>query len=197
MNKSEFIAELRRKLSCLTKQEREERLDFYSEMIDDRVEDGLSEEEAVMAIGSIDDIANQIIAESDSKIKKPKKKRRLKTWEIILIVAGSPLWASLLIVALALLLTLYIILWSLVVTVWAVFVSFIGAGLGGVVSGVAMAAEGYLPTGIALLGAGLVLIGLSILLFFGCRASTKGAARLSKNIALGIRRVFWKKETVQ
>ena len=197
MNKSEFIAELRRKLSCLTKQEREERLDFYSEMIDDRVEDGLIEEEAVMAIGSIDDIANQIIAESDSKIKKPKKKRRLKTWEIILIVAGSPLWASLLIVALALLLTLYIVLWSLVVTVWAVFVSFIGAGLGGVVSGVAMAAEGYLPTGIALLGAGLVLIGLSILLFFGCRASTKGAARLSKNIALGIRRVFWKKETVQ
>ena len=197
MNKSEFIAELRAKLSCLTKQEREERLDFYSEMIDDRVEDGLSEEEAVMAIGSIDDIANQIIAESDSKIKKPKKKRRLKTWEIILIVAGSPLWASLLIVALALLLALYSVLWSLVVTVWAVFVSFIGAGLGGVVSGVAMAAEGYFPTGIALLGAGLVLIGLSILLFFGCRASTKGVARLSKNIALGIRRVFWKKETVQ
>lgn len=188
MSKQEFIVELRKRLKYLPKKECDEHVEFYSEMIDDRVEDGLGEEDAILAIGSIDDIANQIIAASGGKIKKPKEKRRLKAWEITLIAVGSPLWVSLLIVALALLLTLYTVLWSLVVTVWAVFVSFIGVGLSGVVSGFAMAMDGYAPVGVALIGAGLVLIGLSVFLFFGCKASTKGVAKISKKIILSIKK---------
>ena len=41
----------------------EERLTFYSEMIDDRMEEGISEEEAVCEIGSVDEIVSQIIAD--------------------------------------------------------------------------------------------------------------------------------------
>ena len=61
MNKQDFLKELSRALSGLPREDLEERLAFYSEMIDDRMEDGLSEEEAVADIGSIDEAASQII----------------------------------------------------------------------------------------------------------------------------------------
>ena len=61
MTKTEFVLELTSKLSLLPWEEVEDRISFYVEMIDDRMEDGLSEEEAVAAVGSVDEIAAQII----------------------------------------------------------------------------------------------------------------------------------------
>ena len=49
MGKQEFLAQLRKGLQGLPQEDIEERLTFYSEMIDDRMEEGLSEEEAVSA----------------------------------------------------------------------------------------------------------------------------------------------------
>ena len=51
MNKQEFIVALCDRLVGLPEQEVEDRIGFYCEMIDDRIEDGLSEEDAVAAIG--------------------------------------------------------------------------------------------------------------------------------------------------
>ena len=47
MNKIEFMQKLKDGLAGLSPKDREEQLNFYSEMIDDRIEEGLSEEEAV------------------------------------------------------------------------------------------------------------------------------------------------------
>ena len=47
MNKQEFLARLQKGLSGLPGEEIEEHLAFYSEMIDDRMEDGIPEETAV------------------------------------------------------------------------------------------------------------------------------------------------------
>ena len=44
MNKQEFLAGLRKGLSGLPQEDIEERLLFYSEMIDDRIEEGMEEE---------------------------------------------------------------------------------------------------------------------------------------------------------
>ena len=79
MTKQEFIEALRARLSGLPQKEAEERIGFYIEMIDDRIEEGLTEEEAVANIGSVDEIASQIVGEIPlSKIIKenikPKKK---------------------------------------------------------------------------------------------------------------------------
>ena len=49
MNKQEFLSLLRRELSGLPQGDIEERVGFYAEMIDDRMEEGLTEEEAVEA----------------------------------------------------------------------------------------------------------------------------------------------------
>ena len=43
MNKQDFLAQLRKELSGWPKEDAEERLTFYSEMLDDRIEEGLSE----------------------------------------------------------------------------------------------------------------------------------------------------------
>ena len=59
MNKQEFLMQLRKGLSYMPQEDIEERLTFYSEMIDDRMEEGLSEEDAVLAVGPVDDIISQ------------------------------------------------------------------------------------------------------------------------------------------
>ena len=47
MSKNEFLYKLKKKLRGVPKNELEERLNFYSEMIDDRIEDGMDEKEAI------------------------------------------------------------------------------------------------------------------------------------------------------
>ena len=64
MNKENFILELKKSLSELPEKEVDERIAFYTEMLDDRIEEGLSEEEAVAAVGTVDEIVAQIIAET-------------------------------------------------------------------------------------------------------------------------------------
>lgn len=100
MDKQEFLSKLRAKLSGLPQKELEERLSFYSEMIDDRIEEGLSEEDAVKELGTVDEVAGQVIAEIPlSKLVKEriKPKRALNVWEIVLLAIGSPIWLSLMI----------------------------------------------------------------------------------------------------
>lgn len=57
MTKQEFLNELRNLTGALSEGERSKLLEYYEEMIDDRVEEGVPEEEAVAAMGSPADIA--------------------------------------------------------------------------------------------------------------------------------------------
>lgn len=56
MRKKEFLDKLRAGLILLPEKELEERLAFYREMIEDHIEDGMTEEEAIAEVGNIDDI---------------------------------------------------------------------------------------------------------------------------------------------
>ena len=117
-----FLDELRNRLSGLPQEDIEERIAFYEEMIDDRMEDGVSEEEAVSRIGSVENIARQIMSEIPlTKLvqEKVKPKRNLRAWEIVLLVLGSPLWISLLISVLAIIFSVYVTIWSVVLVVYA------------------------------------------------------------------------------
>lgn len=200
MNKTEFTLALCEKLSFLPWEETQERATFYTEMIDDRMEEGLSEEEAVAAVGSVEEIAEQIIGEIPlAKIvkEKMKSKRRLKGWEIALLVLGSPVWLSLLIAAAAVVFSLYVSLWSVIISLWAVFAALAGCSLGGVAAGVVFACTGNVFPGIAVAGAGILCAGLAVFMFLGCKAATKGILILTKKIAVWIKNGFVKKEGVQ
>ena len=197
MTKNEFISRLRAELAGLPKDEIEERLAFYSETIDDRIEDGLAEEEAVADLGDVDDIAAQIIAETPLvKIVKDKikPKRKLRAWEIVLIAAGFPVWLPLMIAAIAVILALYAVVWSVMIALWAVFTAIAASALGCIALGVCLIVFGKVYIGIASIGIGMFLAGLSIFAFLGCVAATKGIVILTKKIIIGIKNSFVKKE---
>ena len=189
MNKTQFLLELDKMLSQLSETEKVDWLRFYSEMIEDRMEEGLSEEEAVAAIGTVRDIAAQIT--SDQPAGTAKKRN---PWMVLLLILGSPIWIAILASLFAVVLTLYISLWAIVISLWAVFASLAACGLAGVAGGIGVACGGHVLPGIALSGAGLVCAGLAILLFFGCRAATKGTAILGKKLFMLIKKCFRKKE---
>lgn len=63
MNRETFLDQLRIRLSQLPEEEMQKRLDYYNEMIEDMIEDGISEEDAVESFGSVDEIAQKIMQE--------------------------------------------------------------------------------------------------------------------------------------
>ena len=118
MTKREFLDKLGKKLAGLPQSDAEERLNFYGEMIDDRMEEGASEEEAVAGVGAVSDIVTQTLSDIPiAKIVKEriKPKRTIKAWETALIILGFPLWLSLTAAAVSVLLSVYAVLWSLII----------------------------------------------------------------------------------
>ena len=193
MTKAQFLEELKAKLSFLPDEELEDQLEFYGEMIDDRIDDGLSEEEAVLAAGRIDEIAFRLMTDTDIDDDDDEplisKKRPLKTWEIVLLIAGAPLWIPLLIAAVAIAFSLYVSLWS-------IFASLVGCAIGGTVVGISTLIGGNATAGLASLGLGIFCAGASILAFFGCRGATRGVISLTRKIFTGIKKKFSKKEAL-
>ena len=193
MNKEKFLDALRRRLSGLPQEDIDERIAFYEEMIDDRMDEGLSEEEAVSKIGSVEEIARQIMSEIPlQKLVKEKisPKRSLKAWEIILLVLGSPVWIPLIIAAIAVLLALYVVMWAVVICFYAVDVSFVAGTLACIVGLFVSLMVGNLAVALSSLGAGLALAGLTILMFFVCIGITKAVIKLTGWMLLRIKISF-------
>ena len=197
MKKIEFLNELRKGLSALPDKDIEERINFYSEIIDDRMEEGILEEAAVSELGSVNEVISQILSDIPlTKLVKQRVKssRKLKTLEIVLLVLGSPLWLSLIIAAIAVVFALYVSLWAIIVSLWAVFAFFIACAFGGIFSAIVFALNSSIFSAILVFSAGFVCAGLSIFSFYGFKSATKGILVLTKKIALFIKNCFIKKE---
>lgn len=202
MDKFHFLTHLRAKLWALPKEDAERTVEYYREMIEDRMEDGLSEEEAVADVGNIDEIVNNILADSPKAQPVPqpmvqpvKENRRLRWWEILLLVLGSPVWASLLIAVAAVAFSVWITLWSVVISLYAAAVS-LAASVVGCILACFFMTEGSFGAILVALGAALVCAGLSILMFMLSNLSAKGMIALTKVTAKGIKRIFTRKEQV-
>ena len=190
MNKRKFLSKLSDKLSNLPHSEAQERLNFYSEMIDDLIEEGLTEEQAVLKVGNADDIAREIVTDDSFndiiEEKLEPKKNTTKGWQLALLIIGSPIWFSLLVaffaVAFSLVVTLFAVSVSLIAVLWAVFGSLIACAIASVIYCFILICTGNALTGFAILGAGLVCGGLSIFLYYGCKYFTKTITVLSKKI---------------
>ena len=196
-SKEEFLLRLRNGLVGLTKDDVDERLTFYREMIEDRIEDGHSEQEAVSSVGSVDEIVSKTLAEITlGKIAKEgnKPKRRLSLWEFILLTLGSPIWLSICIAVLVAIFSIYVSLWSVIISLWAAFVSLLLCSIGGIVSGIVICCKDSALTGLAVVACGIFSTGFSIYFYYGCKMVTKGLVLLTKKVALGIKKCFIKKE---
>lgn len=198
MNKHDFLDALKRALIGLPNDDVQKSLEFYSEMIDDKIEDGLSEEDALSQIGNVEDIATQILSDIPiTKLikQKIKPKRHTSVLEIVLLILGSPIWLSLLVALVAVVLSVYVSLWSIVIALWSCEAAFCGSALGCAIASVCLfASEGDIFAASIMVAAALVLIGISILFFFVCKVSTKGMVLLTKKLTLRIKSCFLRKE---
>ena len=68
MNKETFLSELSEKLSSLSETDRNEYLDYYAELIDDKLEAGMSEEEALEPLGDAGAAAGAILKSIPTEI---------------------------------------------------------------------------------------------------------------------------------
>ena len=195
MTKPEFLEELKSSLSGLPDDEIKERLSFYSEIIDDRIEEGITEEDAVLSLGKISDIVTETIADTPLKKivkKKVEKKRTIHLWEIVLIILGAPLWVPIIISLLTIALSLYAVIWALVISLCAVEVSLFACTLCSAFLGIFYIIKSNLPACLASFSLTLFCIGLSIIMFYICLMASKATIRLTKKFILTVKMKFVK-----
>ncbi len=196
MKKNEFTIALAVRLKGFPEEDVKKSLEYYGEMIDERIEDGMSEEEAVAAVGTVEEIAAQITAETPLlQLLKQKftMKRKLTAGEKALLICGSPLWAILLIVGLALVFALYVSLWAGVAAMFAVPVLFGIGGVGGLVYSVILGVSTTWGSGVAFAGAALILIGLTLPSYYACKFIAKGLIKVGVAFWRCIKKAFVKK----
>ena len=184
MTKSEFLEKLKSGLHGLPDKELQSSLEYYGEMIDERIESGLSEEEAISQLGDPETVAREILLDLPlpTLIKQNyKRKSPWTAWEIVLLVLGSPLWLSLGLTAVALVFTLYALLWVVVAVLWTVDIAVGVAGLAGFLSAFPLLLSSF-PNALFNFGLGILCAGVAVLGFFGCLALTKLFYKLSIRI---------------
>ena len=105
MTKADFLQLLERALAQLPEEERRANLEYYSELLDDMLEEGMTEAEATAKLGSPSQIAQSILQEVPlGKLVSTRMKPK-SGWTplaIVLAVVGSPVWVPLLLLAAAL-----------------------------------------------------------------------------------------------
>lgn len=177
MTKKEFLAKLKRKLLKLPRKELTERVGFYNEIIDDKIEDGFSEEDAVADVGDVEQIAEQILKEKGLDTSSVKKASGA---QIALLIIGAPVWLLIIYIS------LFAVLFAVCASLWAVFVSLAAVALSGIVLFVVYIALGNMLLAFIAIGTALVCAGLAILMFFASRYTTKGSVSLMKSVTMGI-----------
>lgn len=196
MNKQQFLGAIGERLRGLSRGDIAKSLDYYSEMIDDRMEDGLMEEEAVAAMGSVDDIVSQILMDTPlPKLVRAKAKpsRALRSWEIVLLVLGSPIWGSLLLGAAAVLLALYGAVWVVVIAFYSADLGIGVCALACLFGAAAVVFTDGLGGALFCFGAGLICGGAAVLIFFGCNLLAAGVIRLSGFLVCKVKALFIRK----
>jgi len=178
MNKDDFLSELSARLSQFPDAQRDKAYAFYEEIISDSMEDGMSMDEAIARLGSMDEIVERIAEEVPMsaiiKSRARKKKRGLIT--IAPLILGFPLWFPILISLCGVALALLIVFWISDLVLWVVFGSVAAAAAGSCV-GFFLNPE----FGIRLfsLGCALACAGGTILLFPAAVAVTKQFASVT------------------
>ena len=171
MNKELFLVKLSQKLSSLPTKDIDKAIEYYSEIIADRIEDGISEENAVNELGNIDEIADSILnTQEDVKhfhfekvIGEPvyqeqeHKKTNLTTTQIILIIILFPIWFPILI-------TVFSVLWSLVIAYFAIIIFSCFATFSGLISALMLFINGSISGGFINIASSFIAIGLALIL---------------------------------
>lgn len=200
MLKQEFITRLSRCLASLPEEERQNTLEFYIEQIDDRIDDGMREDQAVASLEAPEDIAANILAEREEVYVSPfvektatvMKKRGNRIALIVILILTAWLWIPLGLGIVGTLVGVYVAL-------WCALIGFAVGGIGLAVGFCALVGMGFsiLPTSIGAavshFGAGLVCLGLGIICGIIAIYGAKWLIKATVSIFKGIGSLFAKK----
>lgn len=198
MTKSELLNELSNRLSGIPQSEAEKTINYYSEMIEDRIEDGECEEDAVKAVGDIDEIVRNAMSQVPlTGLVKQSVKRNfhLNVPIIILLILGSPIWLSLLIALFAVVFAIYVSIAAVIISLFAVVAAFVVSGIVSVIASPFLIPVSFYTSAMYFSG-GLVISGLSIFAFYAAVMLSKYIIRFTKFVMIKIKSVFIRKERV-
>lgn len=197
MYKEQFLSALCRGLSQLPPEEIEKQVAYYSELIDDMTEDGMTEYEAVSRLGSVEDIYQDILQNMPLPLLVKTRAKPKGGWtalSIILIILGFPIWFSLAVALFAVIFSIYVVIWVLVIVVFAVFIAFAACVLALIVVFVRLLFSGAALAVLAL-GCAFVLAGLAILTWILAVAFAKLIVKATAAIGRGVKSLFIRKES--
>jgi len=160
-------------------------------MIDEKMDEGLTEDEAVAAIGTPEEIADGILRETPlAKLVKErvKPKRQLTALEIVLIVLGAPLWLPIIIAILAVVFSVIVSLWAIVISLWTVPLSLGLAAVAVLLLTIVNLIACRFGRVFLMLGVGLFLLGFGLIWSVVCLYMTKGIIWICKMIFLLIKK---------
>lgn len=191
MTKQEFLSELERALGKLPHAEVEQALAFYDEAISDRMEDGLSESEAVAGLGPIDEIAAQIAAETPPI---PRVIARAntgsRTLNIVLLAVFSPIWVPVALALAAAALAVYVAIWAVIASLWIVDTVLVLMPFAGLASLAALAGGGMPLPGVFVLGLSLVSSGFGLVASFAVFWASRLLFRATRAFARWVASLF-------
>lgn len=167
MNKNEFLKKLAEELHGIPKSDIDKTLDYYSEIIDDAVEEGEDERTVIERLGSVGEIAEKIIDDMPLArlVKENIKRRKWDKAMIVLIIVGSPIWFSLLISALSVIASVYLSLWAMIIALWSVFAALAVSGPVCLVGAATLIAVKPLKA-MYMLGTAFMCMGIAVFMFY-------------------------------
>lgn len=194
MNKQAFLEGLAGYLDALDPEEIKKTCAYYAEMIDDRVEEGMDEEQAVASLEPLPVIAKEILSQAPlgNLIRaRARTGRRLSGGAIALIAIGSPIWLPVALAVLAVGLTLYLVFWVLVL---CLFVLDATLALSGPLMFIRAFGAGGGANLVFCIGMGLTALALAVLAFPCAMGAAKGTLWLGKWLLRKIKAPFIRKE---
>lgn len=196
MSKNDFLEILRFRLSHLPASEIEKHLSFYIESLDDRIEDGMNEYDAVSSLGNIDDIVSSIEQSISipvlvkEKIKQTHKKINNKWIWAFLVICGAPLWIPLLITIIMTIVSVYIIAWSIIITLYSLVATLGIVGICGVVIGAVNLFTTNIGSALMILGVNISALGFGIVIVSPVNIVSKKLIQLTKIFILKVKSLF-------
>ena len=175
MTKKNYLAQLNRALRPLRAGERKKSLQYFSELIDDKMEEGVPEELAVSRMEPVKSAALRILDEAKAQ---GQLRRRLTGWEKTLLVLGFPIWFPLLLTAFLVLAVIYLLVWLIIGCLFLLSISLGLAGLSGALGLFFFGLSSPVAT-FAFFGFGLAAAGLGIAVFVPLLYLSRAYARLT------------------
>lgn len=180
MNRAWFLSEIKNKMEQFPDFELQETLDYYNEIINDKIEGGMSEEEAIISLGNVDEIIKEMIYEMpltsilNSKMKPKREFNIIQKFFIGLALLIGPL-------------PFFIVLFFVYLSIWAVigslylmdFLMLLASLLSILGFGFHIFTGNWIQSVLSL-GFFFILTGLSILTFYGVNFVSVYLVEISK-----------------